>query len=60
MRQRETAREVGGHIKMDQVPAEVENGGVIERRCGKAAMIRWILLDHEIDDTATERKEGRG
>lgn len=31
MRQRQTAREVVGHIKMDQVPAEVENGGVIER-----------------------------
>lgn len=30
------------------------------RRCGKAAMIRWILLDHEIDDSASERKEARG
>lgn len=30
------------------------------RRCGKAAMIRWILLDHEIDDSASERKGGRG
>lgn len=23
-------------------------------------MIRWILLDHEIDDSASERKGGRG
>lgn len=30
------------------------------RRCGKAAMIRWILLDHEIDDSASERKRERG
>lgn len=29
------------------------------RRCGKAAMIRWILLDHEIDDSASERRRGR-
>lgn len=33
------------------------------RRCGKAAMMRWILLDHEIDDSASEREgetEGEG
>lgn len=23
-------------------------------------MIRWILLDHEIDDSASEREGGRG
>lgn len=30
------------------------------RGCGKAAMIRWILLDREIDDTATARGRGKG
>lgn len=30
------------------------------RGCGKAAMIRWILLDCEIDDTATARGREKG
>lgn len=46
--------------RMDQAPTEVEKERVIERmrgrRCGKAAMMRWILLDREIDDTASERE----
>lgn len=28
------------------------------RRCGKAAVMRWLLLDHVIDESASER-EGR-
>lgn len=46
---------------MDQTLTEVEKErlrGWRARRCGKAAMMRWILLDREIDDSASEG-EGR-